>query len=229
MTAILRLRLVLDLVAFGLLLFGLSYWWLGNIAHEVAGTAFFLLLIVHNVFNRRWYGRAARPQRDLRSKLNVPATLALLVVMLALLATSILISNALSPLMSAYGGFTVRQIHTLAAYWALVIVAVHLGFRWPMIMGMARSLFGITGRSTLRAIVLRLVTLAIAVQGVVSSLALGLGGKLTMQVSLDWWNFEESVLGFFGHAAAIVVLCVSVTHYGLKLVEAGRSAVRKPA
>ena len=50
-------RLALDFIAAIMLLVGLSYWWLGNAVHELVGTGMFLLVIVHNGFNRRWYGR----------------------------------------------------------------------------------------------------------------------------------------------------------------------------
>ncbi|KAB2723302.1 DUF4405 domain-containing protein [Brucella intermedia] len=168
-------RLVFDLIAAGLLLFAFSYWWLGNIVHEVAGTAMFLLLIAHNVFNRRWYGSLSKGRRDARWLINTATTFALATAMLALLVTSILISNVLSGVMSAYGGFTVRQIHMLAANWVLVIVAVHLGLRWPMLMGVARSLCGITGVSALRTLTLRTITIAVAALGVWSSFELGSG------------------------------------------------------
>jgi hypothetical protein len=210
------LRLLLDSLAASLLMFGLSYWWLGNSAHELAGTAMFLLIILHNVFNRRWWGRVPKARREARGLFNIGATLLLLVGMLALLVTSVLISNTLSGVMSSFGGFTVRQIHTLAAYWVLVIVAIHLGLRWPMLMGVARGLFRISGASPTRAWVLRAIAAAIAVHGVWSSFALGMGTKLTMQVSLDWWNFEESVFGFFVHCVAIAGLYIALTHYGMK-------------
>lgn len=219
MNSILLLRLFFDFIAAGLLVFGFSYWWLGNTAHELAGTAMFLLIIAHNIFNRRFYGTLKRTRRDVRSLFNVAVTLALTVVMLALLVTSILISNTLSPIMSAFGGFTVRQIHTLAAYWALVIVAVHLGLRWPMIMGVAQNLTGITRPNAICAWTLRLVAAGIAIHGVGSSFALGLGSKLSMQVSLDWWNFEESVAGFFVHCVAIAGLYIFVTYYSVKWLQ----------
>jgi hypothetical protein len=209
-------RLLLDFASASLLLFGLSYWWLGNAAHELAGSAMFLLVILHNVFNRRWWDRLPKARREARGLFNTAVTLLLLGAMLALLVTSILISNTLSGVMSAFGGFTVRQIHTLAAYWVLVIVAIHLGLRWPMIMSAARGLIGIAGRSKARTIVLRVAAAAIAAHGVWSSLVLGLGTKLTMQVSLDWCNFEESVFGFFVHCVAVVGLYVALTHYGMK-------------
>lgn len=213
------MRLVFDLVAAGLLLFAFSYWWLGNVAHELAGTAMFLLVIVHNVFNRRWYGTFAKTRRETRGLLNIVVTILLLVAMLALLVTSVLISNALSGIMSAYGGFTVRQIHTLAAYWVLVIVSVHLGLRWPMLMGVARKLSGIAQPNALRTLVLRAVAVLIAIYGVWSSFELAIGTKLSMQATLDWWNFEESVAGFFVHCIAIAGLYIVPTHYLMKWLQ----------
>ena len=209
-------RLFFDLLAAALLLFSLAYWWLGNTAHELAGTAMFLLLIVHNVFNRRWYGTIHRGGREARGLINIVITAPLLVAMLVLLVTSVLISNTLSGVMSPYGGFTVRQIHTLAAYWALVIVSIHLGLRWPMIMGVARNLFGISNPSAARSLMLRAIAIVIAIHGVWSSFELGLGTKLAMQVTLDWWNFEESVAGFFIHCLAIAGLYMVLTYYAMK-------------
>jgi len=123
------------------------------------------------------------------------------------------ISNTLSDFMSAFGGFTVRQIHTLAAYWALVIVSVHLGLRWPMIMGVARTFFGISRPSAARSWALRLIAGAVAIHGVWSLFVLGMGTKLTMQVTLDWWNFEDSVASFFVHCIAIAGLSMFLTYY----------------
>lgn len=211
-------RLWLDGLTAGLLLLGFAYWWLGNVVHEVAGTAMFLLLIAHNVFNRRWWGNIGRTRREPRSVFNVAVTVALLVAMLALLVTSVLISNALSTILPPWGGFTVRQMHTLAAYWVLVIVAIHLGLRWPMLMGVARNLFGIRQPGALRTAILRGIAFTVALHGAWSAAMLGLGGKLSMQMTLDWWNFEESVVGFFIHCAAIAGLVMVVTYYGLKLV-----------
>lgn len=216
MSPVFLTRLFLDLLAAGLLLFAFSYWWLGNVAHELAGTAMFLLVIVHNVFNRRWYGTLLKARREARGLFNIVVTFLLLVAMLALLVTSVLISHALSGVMSPFGGFTVRQIHTLAAYWVLVIVAVHLGLRWPMLMGVARKLARITQPSAARTLVLRMIAILVAIHGVWSSFALAVGTKLSMQMTLDWWNFEESVMGFFVHCIAILGLYICLTYYAMK-------------
>lgn len=219
-------RLWLDGLTAALLLLGFAYWWLGNAVHELAGTAMFLLLFAHNLFNRRWWGGIARTRREPRSLFNLGVTFALLIAMLALLITSVLISNALAAYLPPWGGFTVRQIHTLAAYWALVIVAIHLGLRWPMLMGIGRNLLGISRPSAARTLALRGVAAVVAILGMWSSFQLGIGGKLSMHMTLDWWNFEESVAGFFVHCIAIAGLYMTLTYYAVKgLQKSKRKAV----
>jgi len=230
MNPVFLLGLAFDLSAASLLLIGLAYWWLGNTVHELAGTAMFVLLIVHNVFNRRWYGTVPRTRPEPRPLFNVAVTFLLMTGMLALLVTSVLISNTLSGLIPAYGGFTARQIHIFAGYWVLVIVAVHLGLRWPLIMNAARNLFGISKPSVVRTVVLRISAAAIAIHGVWSSFALGVGAKLSMQMTLDWWNFEEAVAGFFVHCIAIVGLYIFLTCYAMSLIQyRRRRAIAAPS
>lgn len=212
----LALRLILDLIAAGLLLVALAYHWLGNTVHELVGTALFLLLVAHGVFHRRWYGGIPKAGRAARGRLDIGFTLLLLVAMLALFVTSALISNTLYTLIALDGGFTARQIHTLAAYWAFVLVAVHLGLRWPIVMGAARRLFRIGAPSAVRTLVLRAIAVGSAIQGVRSSFALDIGTKLSMQFSLDWWRFDESVAGFFLHCAAIAGLHMALAYYLMK-------------
>ena len=230
MNPVFLLRLAFDLTAASLLLIGLAYWWLGNALHELAGTAMFLLLLVHNIFNRRWYGTVPKTPREPRGLFNVGVTFLLLIGMAALLITSVLISNTLSAFMSSFGGFTARQIHVLAGYWVLIIVSIHLGLRWPLLMGVARKLFGISRPSAARTFLLRVLAAAIAIHGIWSSFALGVGTRLAMQTTLDWWNFEDAVAGFFVHCLAIVGLYIAIAYYAMKWTQhLSRNATAIPA
>ena len=223
MTPVFALRLCFDLLAAGLLVFGLSYWWLGDAAHEAAGVVMFLLVAVHQVFNRRWYGRAVKARHGVPSLLNVGITLVLVATMVPLLVTSAMLTTFLPEWISPVAAGIAGQAHVLAAYWAFVIVAVHLGLRWPMIMGIARRLFGIIRPSRVRTGVLRLATATIATCGLWSFSELQLGSRLANQVSLDWWNFDESVLGFFGHCAAAAGLLVALGHFTTHLMRPRQS------
>lgn len=222
------LRLLLDGVAAGLMLLALAYYWLGNAVHEWLGTAMLGLVLAHNVFNRRWWAHIGSSARSGRGWFDRAWTLLLLAGMAALLLTSVLISQNVFAFLQAGGGFTARQLHQLAAYWVVVLVAVHLGVRWARVMLAVRGALRLSQASPLRVLVLRGAAAVVAGGGLLSAFDMGLGGKLAMQMSLDGWDFEAQAAGFFLRWASIVGLGVALTHYTLVGVHAfQRRAARR--
>lgn len=215
MSLLFSLRLLLDLVAICLLLVALAYDWLGNTVHEIIGTVMFLLLVSHNIFNRRWYGTVAKRTRAPRAILTRAINLSLLGTMLALLVTSVLISREVFAFLPVTSTFTARQIHTAVGYLALLIAAVHLGLHWTMLMGFVRSRLGITLQSNRVTIALRALAAAIAAYGIHSLFALNIGPKLLMQPTMEFWDFEAATPAFFGHLIGIVGLLAVCSHNAL--------------
>lgn len=218
MNGVLRFRLVLDLIAVGLIIGCLAYWWLDNLSHELFGAALFTLVIVHNVFNRRWYGGVTKRRLDAVRIVNLVTIASLAIAMTIMLVTSLLISRDLLPFTSMGGAFAVREIHMFAGYWVLLIIAIHLGTRWQVVMSVGRGLVGVSGASSFRTAILRLTSLAVAVWGIRSSFEMAFGRKLMLSYSLDMWDFNESTLEFFVNYASIVGLYAAITHYGLRLI-----------
>ena len=136
-------------MAVSLLLAAYAYNSLGNAIHEVIGTVMFALLIAHNIFNRRWYGTITKRRREARSSISKAINLSLLVAMLSLLITSVIISQTVFSFLSVGTSFTARQAHTVAAYGALLIVALHLGLQWSIIMGLMRNRLAIDANNRL--------------------------------------------------------------------------------
>lgn len=217
MSGIFRIRLLLDLLAVVLIIACLAYWWLDNLSHELFGTALFALVIVHNVFNRRWYGGVAQRKMDAVRLVNLVTIVCLAIGMAVMLVTSLLISRDIFPFMAIDGAFAVREIHMFAAYWVLLIIAVHLGTRWQVVMNAGRGLFRISAPNVYRTVALRLIAFFIAAWGVKSYFDMALGSKLMLKYSLDMWDFNESTLGFFINYSSIVGLYATLTHYALSL------------
>ncbi|WOS64413.1 DUF4405 domain-containing protein [Sinorhizobium fredii] len=224
MSNIFRLRLSLDFLAICLVIACLAYWWLDNLSHELFGTALFTLVILHNVFNRRWYGTASKGRRDAARIFNILTVICLAMAMLIMLVTSLLISRDVFHFMSLDGAFAIREIHMFAGYWLLLIIAVHLGTRWTVVMNVFRGTLGLQGRSLFRTALARGLAFAIAGWGVQSSFQMAFGSKLMLTYTLDMWDFAESTSGFFLNYASIVGLYASITHYGLIGVRSRRLA-----
>jgi hypothetical protein len=115
-------------------------------------------------------------------------------------------------------GYTVRQIHGLAAYWALVIVSIHVGMRWSKIMGATSRVFGFAERSAVRTAVLWITAIAIAGYGIHSFIILGLWSRLKAEITLNFWDFSQTTFGFLIHLSSIIGLFACATHYTMKVL-----------
>jgi hypothetical protein len=213
MSLVFRVRLLLNFFAVALIVACLAYWWLNNLAHELFGTALFVLVIGHNIFNRLWYRRVAKGKRDCVRWLNIVTIISLALAMTVMLVTSLMISRDLFAFLALDGPFAVREVHMFAAYWLLFIVAVHLGTRWQVIMNTCRSVFGVQKPNVVRTWTLRLATFGISLWGVTSSSEMAFGSKLMLTYSLDMWDFNESTLGFFVNYGSIIGLLAAAVYY----------------
>ena len=209
----LPVRLLLHLAALGLLVACLAYWWLGNLAHEIFGTLLFALLITHIAVNRRWYGAAMRGRYGVTRVFNTVTIAGLAVTMATMLVTSFLISRDVFAFASLDGAFGVREIHMFTAYWVVLIVSVHLGFRWRMVMTVLARMFGIVETNIWRSVLLKAMVAIIAVFGVRSCFEMTFGSKLMLTYTLDMWDFNGSTLGFFVNYGSIMALVAALAHY----------------
>ncbi|MGO6678111.1 DUF4405 domain-containing protein [Rhizobium leguminosarum] len=207
------IRLLLDFTAAGLLLAALAYWWLDNTSHELIGAGMFILLLAHNVFNRRWWVRLPKAVRGKPSFLTIASNVSIALAMAALLVTSVLISRTVFAFLPVSGGSTAREIHILAAYWAFILAAVHLGLHWSVISAVTGRLLHIGPPNVFRTASLRAAAGAIAAWGIYSTFVMGIGDRLIARPSIDFWDFQESTIGFFLHHIAILAVCGWAAHY----------------
>jgi len=220
------IRLVLDFTAAGLLLLALAYWWRDNTSHELIGTGMFILLVSHNVFNRRWWGRLPKAAHGRQSLVTIVSNISIALAISALLVTSVMISRSVFAFLPVSGGSTAREIHILAAYWAFILAAVHLGLHWSMIMAVAGRLLRVGPADAIRTAALRGVAGAIAACGIYSMVVMGIGNRLIGRPSIDFWDFQESTIGFFLHHVVILGAWVCAAHYVAVWLRWGRAALR---
>jgi hypothetical protein len=214
------LKLVLPLAASVLFVLALAYWWQGNLFHEIVGTIFIALLLAHNLSVLRWYGALGKGKWTGRRLHSTLVNLAVLTIMLALVVTSIMVSQRLYTFLPLNVGFSARDLHVLAGYWALIFMALHLGLHWSRVLARVKRVIPID--TILGTIILRAAAAAIALYGIYSSLVMLLGEKLLNVPALDMWDFNANAWGFFLHYASIVGLFACAGHYFAVWLQARR-------
>ena len=124
-----------------LLLVLMAYQVTGEAAHEWIGMCMTVLVIIHQILNRKWYSALFKgkynPYRTLSTVINV-----LLILSFALTAFSgMSMSGHAVPFLYGMAPISfVRRTHLSMSHWSFVLMGLHLGMHIPAMMsGMKRN------------------------------------------------------------------------------------------
>jgi len=207
-----------DLVMTILMLIAMAYYITGNMVHEVVGVVVFSLFIIHNFLNRRWYKAIFKGKYNVRRIIQIGINLLFLVTMTLMILSAVLISSDLFPYIHIGSDMTPRQIHVQTAYWGFIIMSIHIGLSWVMIIGSVRRMTRINGTSHIRTIMLRVLAVLIVAYGVRSSFEGDMGSKLFLYSPFGW-SHDNSTIRFLIDHLSIMGIYICGTHYALKFVQ----------
>lgn len=130
-----RGRMIIDIAMTVMLLCQMAYMLVGEDLHEWMGTAMFVLFIAHHVVNRRWYGNLFKGRYTPFRVMQVIVNVLLLLAMLGLMVSGIIMSRIVFDFLPIEGGTAfARTVHMLASYWGFILMSMHLGMHWGMVM-----------------------------------------------------------------------------------------------
>lgn len=210
----LAIRLGLDAAMVLLFVTSLSFRITGREAHEWTGVSFCLLLIVHVFWNWGWFKNLFAGKYTARRMVNTAANLALVVVIATLCVCGVLNSRHIFGFSQYIDGESVRRMHSFTAYWGLVILGVHTGLHWDMVMSILRKPFASTGKAAAR--VLRVLAIFTAVLGLWASYERDMASKLFLGFSFDFWPPDRPLALFYAYNLAIMGACACIGHYAQK-------------
>lgn len=213
------IKLTNDFVMTILMLVAMAYYITGNTIHEFIGTATLLLFIVHNFLNRKWYQSLRKGRYSLRRFLQIVVNLLFLVAMAIMMISGILISIDIFPFAPVSNqDMLLREIHVLSAYWGFILMAVHIGFSWGIIIHAMRRMTGITSTNRIRTIILRLIAVLIVVYGVQAFFERDMFYRLTVYNPFGW-DYDTSGTSLIIDYLAMTGIYISGTHYALKFIQ----------
>lgn len=194
----------------------------GAVPHEWIVLAFCALCILHIAVNRRWFKSVPRGRYTFFRYANTALNVLLLISMMTLCVSGVLGSRHVFGFLSFKGGMDIRELHTFAAYWGLVLLGVHTGLQWMKLLTGLRTIPSIANMVAMNGVRFGL-PLLMAVYGVWASFDRAMGSKLFLGFSFDFWDSARPELLFYTHNFAILALYAVVTHYLRKF--AAKSAV----
>ncbi len=218
------LKLAVDIGMTAALLLLMAYELVGQAAHEWIGIGMFALFVIHHILNGRWIRNLLRGRYNPVRIMQTGLVLLILCAMAGLMVSGIILSrHALSFLPIKGGRSFARNLHMLSAYWGFVLMSVHLGFHWSMMMGMAKKFF--PKPSAVRKWVLRILALVIAGYGVYAFIRRDIGIYMLLRSHFVFFDYEEPLVFFYLDYIAVTGLFILIGNYvcvGLRMIGKSR-------
>lgn len=212
-------QIIVDLAMTAMLPVLMAYALVGEAAHEWVGISMFILFIIHHILNYRWHQNILKGRYSGIRILGTVINILIFAIMICLMVSGIIMSKHVFIFLHISGGTSfVRTMHLLASYWGFVLMSVHLGLHWDMLMGIAKKITGIKEPSPMRTVFLRIIAVLIAAYGIYAFWQRKNGSYMLLKTQFVFFDFDEPLSLFFADQLAIMGLFVCVGHYASKLL-----------
>ncbi len=209
-------KLIVDAAMSALLLLLMAYELIGAAVHEWLGIAMFILVILHHVLNRRWSGNVLKGKNSPVRVLQTVLVVLVLFSMLGSMVSGIILSRHALAFLPIHGGTGwARTVHLLCGYWGFVLMGLHLGLHWSVVIGIAGKSFKAT---QVRTWGVRAIGLLIATYGGYAFVKRDLPNYILLRNHFAFFDFSEPVALFLLDYLAIMGLFIWVGHYLSRLI-----------
>jgi len=199
-------RIFLDALMLVLFLATMCFHHLPKLLHEVMGLVFPATVILHLLWNFKWFSSLRRGRYDVLRLFSVVVDWLLIASLVMVVITGILISNYLFkgfiPLELARN-ITAHQLHVSLSFWLLILIGLHLGLHWEALWSRFKSALKFSGSSALVHRCSLLLTALVFVAGIYGSYQNELGARLMMK-----HIFATPALSLHGVLYALLLLAV---------------------
>ncbi len=223
-------KLLADVFMTLALLFLMGYQFWGEMAHEWVGAGMFVLFIAHHLLNGNWHKNLLKGRYTPMRILTLCLDILVLASMLAQMVSGIILSRYVFDFLPISGGMAfARRLHILGAYWGFLLISLHLGLHWSMILGMLKKLFPIQHTNKALSAVVSAAGWLIAGYGVWAFVKRDFFTYLFLRSEFVFLDYSEAKILFYLDYLALMGLCILLAHYGAKLCRhLGKKAPSQP-
>ncbi len=196
------------------MLFMSGYHLWGDVAHEWAGAGIFALFIVHHILNQDFYKNLFKGKFSAYRITLIIVDFLALAAMLALMYSGITLSRHVFDFLKIESGLVLeRKLHILGSYWGILIMGLHLGLHWSMLLNAADKKLKIKSVSKIRSVICFSAGALIACYGAYVMIKRDFFTYMFLKSEFVFLDYEESKILFYLDYFAVMGLCVFIAHY----------------
>lgn len=214
-----------DVVMTVLFLAQMAYHITGNGLHEWLGVLLFALFLLHHALNIKWYASLFKGRYSGLRILMVTVNFLLLAAMIGTMISGIMLSREVFDFLNLRAGMLGRRLHMISTAWGYLLMAVHLGLHFGMILAAFRR--KIHPQNRIVCAVGRIAPFLIAAYGVYAFFVRQLADRMFLLMEYAFFDYEEPAIFFFGDYLCILFLFALLAYYLTKLLKSKKRSEAK--
>lgn len=209
------LKISIDIAMTIIMLLLMAYVFIGNRQHMWLGMTEFVLYIAHNILNRKWYAGLFRGRYNRTRVIRTVINIGVFAAMIGLMISGVVLSNAFGIVRINAGRFFSRQLHMLSSYWGFILMSLHLGLNWDMILGILKKRVKPLIKSQM--IIARMIAVFIAVLGIFAFVDNEIISYMLLTREFAGFDLTKGLVWFIGEYVSIMGMCIFIAHYVVKI------------
>lgn len=212
-----RWKRAVDALMTIVLLFLMGYQFWGEKMHEWAGAGLFVLFAAHHMLNWNWYKNLCRGRYSPVHIFQVCVDMLTLLSMFALMYSGIVLSRHVFTFLPIESGLALaRRLHILGSYWGFVLMSLHLGLHWNMVLGLFQRKSKAVSRSLWWTGFI--LGSAAALYGAWVFVKRDFFTYLFLRSEFVFLDYEESKILYYMDYLCLMGLFIFISHYACKLL-----------
>lgn len=184
-----------------------------------------LLIISHLILNWSWLRNLHRGKYNAFRVFQIIINLLLILCMVVQMVSGIIFSRYVFTFLPISGGYSyARTLHHIFAYWSFVLMSIHIGLHWGMIMAMTRKAVKVPPHNK-RVHSLRVIAILTSAYGVYAFIFRQVPQYMFHRIQFSFFDYEQPAILFFLDYIAIMGLFVCIGHYCTRFIQ--RSTAKK--
>lgn len=217
-----KVRMILDIVMTIMFIILMGYYITGNTVHEILGTITFVLFIIHNILNIKWYKSIFKGKHGFQRTFHIIINLLLFLAMIGMMVSGIMISAKVFSFLNIPTTMFARRLHMVSTSWGFVLMSIHVGLH---IAGVMNKLNNKMKNNIFKYVYYFVLILMVGI-GVYSFISNKVYEDMLLLNDFKFYDYEQSPILFYLKNMMILVSIALVIYFIFKFISKIKNKVK---
>lgn len=207
-------KIIIDIIMTICFIVLMGYQITGNLMHEILGTITFILCIIHNILNFKWYKNIFKGKHNIVRICHMAINILLLISIIAIMISGIMISSTVFDFLNIKTTMFGRRLHMLSTSWGLIFISMHIGFHLNGILTKINK----NMKNSMFEYVYYFILVLLFIFGLYSFVDLGIWKNMFLLNDFTFFDYEQNYILYYLKYFALIIFIALLVYVILKAI-----------